>query len=147
MTLEQIKKLATESEAVTGHVIELLVALQDSDEETRAWASDALQTLEVLPRELADQVAKSCLSPHAPVAAWACKLLTKLGSEATNYQSAIVACLNEHPVLSTRQQAALALASVPELGSVAIEALRRAADSDDPRLKRLATNALTSVEA
>ncbi len=146
LTLEQLQKLASGSEPVTEHVIELLGAMQYSDEESRAWASDALQTLEVLPAALADQVAEECLSPHAAVAACACKLLTKLGGGATNYQSAIVACLNDHPVLSTRQQAALALASVPALGSAAIDALRRAADSDDPRLKRLASSALASAD-
>lgn len=147
LTLEQLQRLASGSEPVTEHVIDLLGAMQSSEEESRAWASDALQTLEVLPCELADQVAERCGSPNAAVAAWACKLLTKLGSDATNYQSAIVACLNDHPVLSTRQQAALALASVPALGSAAIDALRRAAESDDPRLKRLASSALASTES
>jgi len=147
LSLEQLQRLASGSESVSEHVIDLLGAMQSSDEESRAWASDALETLEVLPLASADQVAERCSSPHAAVAAWACILLTKLGSDATKYQSAIVACLNDHPVISTRQQAALALASVPDLGSAALDALRQAADSDDPRLKRLAASALASGES
>lgn len=147
LTLEQLQRLASGSEPAAEHVIDLLGAMQSSDEESRAWASDALETVEVLPPALADQVAQRCGSSHAAVAAWACILLTKLESDASKYQSAIVACLNEHPLLSTRQQAALALASVPNLGSAAIDALRRAADSDDPRLKRLACSALESAES
>ncbi|MEO8269851.1 MAG: hypothetical protein ABI557_09025 [Aureliella sp.] len=147
LTQEQLQRLASGSEPVAEHVIDLFSVLQEGDEESRAWASDALQTLEVLPLALAEQVAEKCHSPQAAVAAWGCKLLTKLGNASTAYQSAIVSCLNDHPVLSTRQQAALSLASIPALDSAAKDALRRAAESDDPRLKRLATSALASAEA
>ena len=146
LSLQQLQKLAIGSESVDGYVLELLASLESNEEESRAWASDALEKLQVLPRGLADSVAAKCLSPHPPVAAWACKLLAKLESDATDYQAAIVACLDGHPQLSVRQQAALALASIPNLDSASIEALRRAADSHDPRLKRLATAALATPD-
>ena len=40
----------------------------------------------------------------------------------------------EHPELTTRQQAALALGAVPGLEPAAVDALRQATHSEDPRL-------------
>lgn len=144
LSLEQLQRLASGDEPLEGQMLNLLVTMGDSEEETRAWASDVLQTVEVLPRELADSIAAKCLDPQPAVAAWACTLLSKLESDAHKYQAHIVACLNTHPSVSTRQQAALALGSVGGLEPATVESLRRAAQSDDPRLKRLASNALAA---
>lgn len=151
LSLEELKQIALGAELPDGQILNLLVTMGDSEEETRAWASDVLQTVEVLPRSLADSVSDKCLDPHPAVAAWACTLLGKLESDAHKYQSDIVACLNTHPSVSTRQQAALALSSIAErepgiLDEATLESLRHAAASDDPRLKRLATQALTAHE-
>lgn len=149
LSLAQLQQLASGEEPPIEQILNLLVTMGDSDEETRAWASDVLQSVEVLPRGLADDVAAYCLDPHPAVAAWACTLLGKLERDANQYQSHIVACLNAHPSISTRQQAALALNAVAELQPTTlepetVEALQRAAQSDDPRLKRLATGALAT---
>lgn len=151
LSLEQLQQLASGGEPPEGQLLNLLVTMSDDEEETRAWASDVLQTVEVLPRSLADSVSDRCLDPHPPVAAWACTLLGKLESDAHKYQSHIVACLNTHPSVSTRQQAALALSSIAErepgtLDEATLESLRHATASDDPRLKRLATQALAAHE-
>ncbi len=123
--------------------------MSDPDEETRAWASDVLQRVEVLPRGLADDVAARCLDPQPAVAAWACTLLAKLDSDVSRYQNYIVACLNTHPSVSTRQQAALALSEIAAaqpatLDPDTLKSLQRAAEGDDPRLKRLAVTALAA---
>lgn len=144
LSLEQLQQLASGDEPPAGQILNLLVTMGDSEEETRAWASDVLQTVEVLPRDLADSIAAKCLDPHPAVAAWACTLLGKLESDAHKYQAHIVACLNTHPSVSTRQQAALALGSIARLEPTTLESLRRAAQSGDPRLKRLAANALAT---
>lgn len=151
LTLEQLQQLASAGAPPDGQILNLLITMSDSQEETRAWASDVLQSVEVLPRGLADSVAAKCLDPHPPVAAWACTLLGKLESDAAKHQSNIAACLNTHPSISTRQQAALALGSIAAhepigLESATLESLRRAAASDDARLKRLAAAALAAHE-
>ncbi len=142
LSLPQLQDVVAGKEPVAEHVLDLLQTLQDSEEETRAWASDALQTLELLPAELAPTVATYCLNVHPPVAAWACKLLATLGSGAAEFQSAIVGCLNDHPSVSTKQQAALSLAEIPGLSQASLDALKIASSSSDPRLQRLATTAL-----
>ena len=147
LTLEKLRRLAAGDEPAETHVMELLESMRSQDEEVRAWTSDALQTVEVLPKELARNVADMCLQPSAAVSAAACRLLVKLGDEATQYQAAIVACLTQHPEITARQQAALALSSVAGLTPETLAALREAAESPDPRLKRLASNALNQAEA
>lgn len=151
LSLAQLQQLASAGVPPTGQILNLLITMGDSDEETRAWASDVLQSIEVLPQELADSVAANCLDPQPAVAAWACILLGKLESDTSKYQSNIAACLNLHPSVSTRQQAALALGSIAEhqpanFEPATIEALQRAAASDDPRLKRLSAAALATHE-
>ncbi len=144
LSLEKLRRLATGDESAENYVLELLGSMQDADEEVRSWASDALQTVEVLPTELAESVAELCLQPCAAVAAAACRMLPKLGDPATQYQAALVACLKQHSEITARQQAALSLSSIPELTTESLDALRQAAESQDPRLKRLATAALES---
>ncbi len=142
LSLPQLQDMVAGKEPVAEHALDLLQTLQDSAEETRAWASDALQTLELLPAALAPTVATYCLNEHPPVASWACKLLATMGSGAADFQAAIVGCLNDHPSVSAKQQAALTLADIPGLSNAAIDALKNASTSSDPRLQRLATNAL-----
>lgn len=143
LSLEKLRRLAAGDEPAEAHVLELLESMRSEDEEVRAWASDALHTLESLPKTLAHSVADMCLQPNAAVSAAACRMLLKLGDEATQYQTAIVACLTQHKEITARQQAALALSSVDGLTTESLDALRAAANSADPRLKRLATNALS----
>ncbi len=142
LSLEQLQRVAAGEESADKHVLELLESLNDGDEEVRAWASDALQTIETLPTEWASGVAEKCLDGSAPVAAAACRLLTKLAESASQHQAAIANCLRTHAEISARQQAALALGSIPELSTESLEALKQASESPDPRLKRLAIVAL-----
>lgn len=151
LSLAQLQQIASAGVPPSEQILNLLITMSDSEEETRAWASDALQSVEVLPQDLADSVAAKCLDPHPAVAAWACTLLGKLESDATKYQSYIAECLKAHPSVSTRQQAALALGSIAGLQPASfepatLEALQRAAASDDPRLKRLAAATLATHE-
>ncbi len=147
LTLEQVRQIAGGAEPAGPHVVSLLSMLGSGEEEERAWASDALQTIDATPGEIAEVVAAECKNSIPAVAAWACKLVAKLGAQATSYQSCIIECLNGHAELSVRQQAAWALAQIPELNSAAIAALERAATSADPRLKRLAMSALQKAAA
>ncbi len=142
LSLEKLRSIAAGDDRAETHVLELLESMHSDDEEVRAWASDALHAVEVLPRELARSVADMCLHRSAAVSAAACRMLLKLGDEATQYQSAIAACLNQHQEITARQQAALALSALTGLTAETLAALRAAADSSDPRLKRLATQAI-----
>lgn len=147
LQLAQLKQLAHGDADARLHVLSLLSKLDATDEEERAWANDALQTIEATPAELAAEIAHQCQNSVPAIAAWACKLVAKLGPESTNYQNFITECLTGHTDLHARQIAALALAQVPQLSASTLVALERAATSDDPRLSRLASTALEKAKA
>lgn len=142
LTLLQMGRMAAGDESAAEHAWQLLAVMQSEDEELRAAAADALQTVEHLAVELAEPIAGQCMHPSPAVAAAACRLLTKLGDVACDYQAAVVACLNGHSDLSARQQAAWALGQMGALSEHSQSALRQAATSSDPRLRRLALSAL-----
>lgn len=142
LTLVQMGRMAAGDESAAEHAWQLLAVMQSEDEELRAAAADALQTIDHLATELAEPIAGQCSHPSPAVAAAACRLLTKLGDAACDYQSAVVGCLSGHPDPSARQQAAWALGQMGLLSEHSQSALRQAASSTDPRLKRLALSAL-----
>jgi len=147
LSLEKMQRLAAGDEAAESYVLDLLSSLQAADEEIRAGAADALQSIAHLPSEWASQVSQCCGHTNPAVAAAACRLVSKLGEQATPFQAAVVECLTQHPDISARQQAALWLGSIPQLSPESRMALERAALSDDPRLKRLAQTALSKCSA
>lgn len=142
LSLEQLRRLAAGDEPADRYVLSLLQNMESADEELRAWTSDALHSVAVLPSDLAAAVAEKCRHSQAAVAAAACGLLAKLGPSAAEYQASIVFCLSQHPKISARQQAALALASIQDLSPATVAALHTASESSDPRLQRLAQAAL-----
>jgi hypothetical protein len=147
LSLDKMQRLAAGDEAAEAYVLELLTCLQAGDEEIRAGAADALQTIENLPAELAEPVSACCAHTNPAVAAAACRLVSKLGKLATTFQAAVVGCLTQHAEISARQQAAVALGSISQLSPESRAALQQAALSDDPRLKRLAALALSNGSA
>ncbi len=146
-SVEQLRKLASSPKQASEQVLPLLATLESDDEELRAWACDALQVIESLPVELAPQLAALCRHPQAPVALWSSKLMVRLGKAAAEYQSALAHSLANHPDLYVRQEAAAALGKIDGLHDDTKDMLRAAAASDDPRLSRLASEALRRQQA
>ncbi len=103
----------------------------------RAWASDVLSAVESPSPHWAPQLAELTRHVNAPVASWSCKMLGRMGENATAYQASLAAALQQHPLVSVRQSAALALKSVPNLNTETLIAIKSAASDPDPRLSRL----------
>jgi len=141
LALDEVKGLVENIGEATEQVESLLITLQSDDEELRAWASDALQEIDQIPKSLSLSLGRFCLHAKAPVASWACKLIGKSESAASEQQHCIADALGTHPELGVRQQAALVLAQIPDLTTSTLSALEVAAASDDPRLSRLAMQA------
>ena len=142
--LERLKELVADQVEANKQLIAVLLTMLDENEEVRAWASDVLTSVEEPSVEWAPQIAELTRHVNAPVAGWACKLLGRLGNDATRYQSSLANAVRQHPEQSVRQLAALALKSVPTLTQDTVLALKAAASDADPRLSRLATDALTA---
>ena len=142
--LERLKELVADQVEANKQLIAVLLTMLDENEEVRAWASDVLTSVEEPSVEWAPQIAELTRHVNAPVAGWACKLLGRLGNDATRYQSSLANAVRQHPEKSVRQLAALALKSVPTLTQDTVLALKAAASDADPRLSRLATDALSA---
>lgn len=142
--LERLKELVLDQVEANNQLIAVLLTMLDENEEVRAWASDVLTSVEEPSGEWAAQLAELTRHVNAPVAGWACKLLGRLGDGATRYQAYLANALSQHAEITVRQLAALALKSVPRLTPNTVTALKAAAADADPRLSRLATDALSA---
>ncbi len=142
LPLERLKELASDSVAANQQLIAVLLTMLDENEEVRAWASDTLSNVEQPASDLGPQLAELTRHVNAPLAGWACRLLGKMGEAATRFQSSLANTLSQHAEKSVRQLAALALKSIPGLNAETVAALKTAASDADPRLSRLATEAL-----
>jgi len=142
--LERLKELMTDPAATNQQLVAVLLTMLDEQEEVRAWASDVLESVEEPAVGWAPQLAELTRHVNAPVAGWACKLLGKMGDQASGYQTALARALAQHAAISVRQLAALALKSIPNLSQETVLALHTAASDADPRLSRLATDALSA---
>lgn len=124
---------------------DLVRACGDQDDQVRQWASGALE--EMGPPLAADAAALTELLNHdaADVAYWAATLLGRLGGEARAAVPALAAALQADRALIVRQRAAWALGEIGvAIGARA--ALEAAASAADPRLARLAREALDKVQ-
>ena len=141
LALEQLKSLADQPTQVLIHIKEILLALASTDEEVRAWAADCLQLIEVLPETETAQVAGMLDHSSEYVVTWACKSLSK-SSVIDGYQNELSQVLNGHPNIGVKQAAAAAIAMVGRAEQSTLDSLAKAAESNDPRLQRLAKEAL-----
>ena len=80
LTIEHLRALATGQEPVEPYLFDVLAAMQMGDEESRAWASDALERVRNLSPEAAPALAELCHNDEPSVVGWACRLLAKLGA-------------------------------------------------------------------
>ncbi len=142
--LERLKELVGDPLEANKQLIAVLLTMLDESEEVRAWASDALTNVEEPSSKWAPQLAELTRHVNPAVAGWSCKLLGRLGDDATRYQSSLSQALSQHAEKSVRQLAALALKSVPNLSKESIAALKAAASDADPRLSRLASESLSA---
>lgn len=142
LTVESLKQLAASPDATRERIGDVLLALASSDEEVRAWASDCLSQLDSIDHEASNEVAKHCEHPSPVVVSWACKLLAKCSPADPAWESLICQVLGGHDSVAVRAEAAGALGRLESLTPQTKQALAEAAESDDPRLSRLAGRAL-----
>lgn len=147
LSIEQIRGLVDSPQEAARHVVPLLQVVAGDDDERSGWAADALASIDVLDSLAASQVCPLCSSESVATAAWACKMLARAVPQVEAYEQAIASVLTGHGAISAQQAAAAALGSLPALSFESTVALRQAARSQDPRLSRLATQALEATPA
>jgi len=132
-------------QAAQPAAVALVTACADEDEAAREAATAALE--ELGPPATVDAPRLAALLPdeQADIAYWAATLLGRLRATASEQVPQLVAALESHPAVQVRQRAAWALGQIGPAAGEATDALRVAAGSDDPRLARLAEQALAQI--
>lgn len=145
LTIEQLQHIQATGVVGASQIDAILLTLEASSEEQRAWAVDCLGLVEELPQELVGEAGVWVKSPNDSIVAWACRLLGKSNFESQSCQAMLCEVLGRHASISVQQEAAKALIAWQERGALsqdAISALTKASESSDARLKRIASQAL-----
>lgn len=140
------ERLAQAAEDAKSAAVPLVRAAGDADESVREWAVAALESLGAPPTENQMELAALLSDPRLDVAYWSATLLGRLGAEAKDSTAALAQALQSHPEIAVRQQAAQALAKIGRPAASAVAALQVASSSADPRLARVARQAMEAIQ-
>jgi HEAT repeat protein len=139
---EALAQLGAEARAAA---MALVLASGDETEEVRQWAASALEDLGPPAPADAGQLASLLAAKSPEVGYWAATLLGRLKGEAAAAVDALDQALSRSPHLSVRQRAAWALGEIGPPAASALAGLRNAAADPDPRLARLASEAVERI--
>jgi hypothetical protein len=144
LTLDQLKAITGDPSRICSEMTAVILSMTNPDEETRAWAADCLQEVETIDRAKADEIFPLCQHQAEFVVYWTVTMLGKSG-DVSPYENQITNILKSHPTIVVRQAAAMALAHLNAASQETKSALKEAATSTDPRLKRLAEQTLSEL--
>jgi HEAT repeat protein len=139
------ERLARMAEDAAPAAVAIVRACGDADEQVREHAVAALEDLGPPPAEVIGQLIDLVAYSDPLVAYWSTTLLGRAGEDASSAVPALAGCLSSPADLSVKQRAAWALGKIGSAAASAREALGRAANDADPRLARLATEALAAI--
>jgi HEAT repeat protein len=139
------ERLCREGAAAAAAAVPLVQACADDDDQVREWAAAALEDLGPPPNDAIPQLVELAGSSHPLVAYWAVTLLGRSGQEAEAATAVLAACLDSDCDPSVAQRAAWALGKIGPAAAAAQGALEKAASAADPRLARLAREALDVI--
>jgi HEAT repeat protein len=139
---ERLAQLGPDAQAAAVPLVE---ACAIEDDSLREFVTAALE--EIGPPLPGDVAKLASLVSHRSldVAYWAATLLGRLKDHAAPAIRELVAALDAHPEVSVKQRAAWALGQIGPAASEARPALQKAAASNDPRLARVAQEALEKL--
>jgi HEAT repeat protein len=123
----------------------LVRACDTDDDSIREWLTSALESLGPPPTEQLRDLIPLVASKNLDVAYWAATLLGRLHDTAAPAVPALTTALGASTEQSVRERAAWALGQIGAPAKSALPALREAAASKEPRLSRLATEALAAI--
>ena len=146
---EAAEALAHLAEGAQAAAVPLVQAMGDADEDVRNWALAALESLGPPRIEDAPALSKLAADPRLDVAYWAVMLLGRLGGAElpapSHILTTLITALNTHAEIVVRQRAAWALGQFGPAANAAIDSLTKAGSSSDPRLARLANEAIGEI--
>lgn len=140
------ERLCRAGAAASVAAVDLVRACGDADDRVREWATAALEELGPPPPGATTNLAELAGSSDPLVAYWAVTLLGRTGASAASAATLLAGFVDGAADMAVRQRAAWALGKIGAGASAARDALTRAAGNSDPRLARLAAEALTLVD-
>lgn len=132
-------------DAAKSAAVPLVRATDDEDEQVSEWAVGALEELGPPAADDIPALAELLADEGTNVAYWSATLLGRLGENAERAAAQLAAALAGHRDLAVRQRAAWALGRIGPRAVTAKDVLAAASESDDPRLARLAAEALQRI--
>jgi HEAT repeat protein len=126
--------------------VALLGALRNADAQTMDWCVAALEELGPPPASQVKELIKLANDKSVDAAYWAITLLGRAGRDADSAVSTLTAVLQSSHEAAVRERAAWALGKIGPAARSAVSALRTAAADAEPRLARLAKQALGEIE-
>lgn len=139
---ERLAQLGTEAQPAAA---ELVAATARDD--AREWAVAALEGLGPPPADQLAPLVALAEAPAAITAYWAVTLIGRLGGDARSAVPALVRTLAQSPHVEVRQQAAWSLGRCGRDDPLVRAGLSAAAGDADPRLARLAREALAAFDS
>ena len=140
---EQLSYLADGAQAAA---VPLVRAIGDESEEVREWVNSALEELGPPDAGDGDALANLLDEQNPDVGYWAATLLGRLESDAGQAVPQLAQVLASQAALQVRERAAWALGKIGPHAANAKDALASAAGSEQPRLARLAAQALEEIK-
>lgn len=139
---EQLAQLGPDAQPAA---VALVLACGDEAEEVRQWATAALEQLG--PPSSSDVAhLVTLIDARSPdVGYWAVTLLGRLKAEAAPAVDALVQAVGGQGDIAVRQRAAWALGEIGSAAAVAVPTLQKASGDPDPRLARLAAEAIKKI--
>ncbi|MFM8284738.1 MAG: HEAT repeat domain-containing protein [Planctomycetaceae bacterium] len=144
MRVDAAEQLCRAGSAAAPAVADLVRACGDGNDQVREWAGAALEDLGAPPTDTLPHLVPLVESPAPLSAYWAVTLLGRAGAAAAAALPHLTRRLAGPGEPAVRQRVAWALGKIgPD--APAREALTQAATEPDPRLARLATEALAAA--
>lgn len=137
--------LCRAGEAAALAAVDLVRACGDADERVREWATAALEELGPPSPDATKSLTDLAGAGDPLVAYWAVTLLGRSGAGAASAVTVLAGVVDAAADMAVRQRAAWALGKIGPAAGTARDALTRAAGNSDPRLARLAAEALALV--
>ncbi len=127
--------------------LSLVSLLRTADAPTREWCAAALEDIGPPLAAQIPELMKLADDKSLDAAYWAITLLGRAGNDAAPAVSTLIHTVQESQEPVLRERATWALGKLGPVATSAVPALREAAESNEPRLMRLAKQALDAIES
>jgi HEAT repeat protein len=139
---EQLAQLGPDARPAA---VALVLACGDEDDEVRQCATAALEGIGPPEASDVEQLASFLEGRSPDVGYWAATLLGRLKGKGAAAVDALARAVAGSPHLSVRQRAAWALGEIGPAAVAAVPCLKKATADPDPRLSRLAQEAIGQI--